>query len=134
MNRCEHDLEITGCADCRPRPGQNKITAGASLASEIGPWFIAAYNGACSGCGEDIVPDDEIRADSQGGWERRECCGELWAAPLPPDTVRVPSAIPGLMDRTGRGSLRGRLAVADDWDSVEVNARIARDFGLGDGA
>jgi prevent-host-death family protein len=34
------------------------------------------------------------------------------------------------VDRTGRGSLAGRLAVADDWDSPEVNESIARDFGL----
>lgn len=32
--------------------------------------------------------------------------------------------------RTGRGSLRGRLVVTDDWDSPEVNDAIARDFGL----
>jgi prevent-host-death family protein len=32
--------------------------------------------------------------------------------------------------RTGRGSLRGRLAVAEDWDSDEVNDGIAGDFGL----
>jgi prevent-host-death family protein len=32
--------------------------------------------------------------------------------------------------RTGRGSLRGRLAMAEDWDSPEVNEAIARDFGL----
>src|SRR5215475_422023 len=30
--------------------------------------------------------------------------------------------------RTGRGSLRGRLVVADDWDSAEVNEAIADDF------
>lgn len=34
--------------------------------------------------------------------------------------------------RTGRGSLRGRLHLADDWDSAEVNEAIARDFGLGE--
>jgi len=32
--------------------------------------------------------------------------------------------------RTGRGSLRGRLVLAADWDSPEVNEAIARDFGL----
>jgi hypothetical protein len=42
-----------------------------------GPWFIAAFGGSCSGCGEDIEADDEIRADGSGGWERRECCGDL---------------------------------------------------------
>jgi prevent-host-death family protein len=34
------------------------------------------------------------------------------------------------IDRRGRGSLRGKLVVADDWDSDEVNQVIARDFGL----
>lgn len=32
--------------------------------------------------------------------------------------------------RTGRGSLAGRLVLADDWDSTAVNDSIARDFGL----
>ena len=31
------------------------------------------------------------------------------------------------VDRTGRGSLRGRLVVAPDWDSDEVNDAISRD-------
>ena len=33
-------------------------------------------------------------------------------------------------DRTGRGSLRGKLVAADDWDSDEVNEAIAREFGM----
>ena len=33
-------------------------------------------------------------------------------------------------DRAGRGSLRGKLVAADDWDSDEVNEAIARDFGM----
>ena len=33
------------------------------------------------------------------------------------------------VDRTGRGSLRGKLVVTADWDSDEVNDTIARDFG-----
>lgn len=32
--------------------------------------------------------------------------------------------------RQGRGSLRGQIALADDWDSAEVNAQIAGDFGV----
>jgi prevent-host-death family protein len=32
--------------------------------------------------------------------------------------------------RHGRGSLRGRLVVAEDWDSDEVNEDIARSFGM----
>ena len=34
------------------------------------------------------------------------------------------------VDRTGRGSLRGRLVVAPDWDSDEVNDAISRHFGM----
>ncbi|MGH3711859.1 MAG: type II toxin-antitoxin system Phd/YefM family antitoxin [Micromonosporaceae bacterium] len=30
--------------------------------------------------------------------------------------------------RAGRGSLRGKLVLAPDWDSPEVNEQIARDF------
>jgi prevent-host-death family protein len=33
------------------------------------------------------------------------------------------------VDRRGRGSLRGTLVMADDWDSDEVNEAIAGDFG-----
>jgi len=33
------------------------------------------------------------------------------------------------VSRKGRGSLRGRLVTAPDWDSDEVNDAIARDFG-----
>ena len=34
------------------------------------------------------------------------------------------------VNRTGRGSLRGQLVMAPDWDSAEVNEAIAADFGL----
>jgi prevent-host-death family protein len=34
------------------------------------------------------------------------------------------------VDRSGRGSLRGKLVVTEDWDSPEVNESIAHDFGL----
>ena len=32
--------------------------------------------------------------------------------------------------RTGRGTLRGTIAFADDWDAPETNDALARDFGL----
>jgi prevent-host-death family protein len=32
--------------------------------------------------------------------------------------------------RVGRGSLRGKIVLAEDWDSAETNAVIAADFGL----
>ncbi|WP_067664237.1 type II toxin-antitoxin system Phd/YefM family antitoxin [Nocardia miyunensis] len=34
------------------------------------------------------------------------------------------------VNRTGRGSLRGKLTLSEDWDSEETNAEIARDFGM----
>ncbi len=36
----------------------------------------------------------------------------------------------GRVARTGRGSLRGQLALAPDWDSAEVNESIAAEFGI----
>jgi prevent-host-death family protein len=38
--------------------------------------------------------------------------------------------LPGSVRRTGRGSLRGKLVLAPDWDSAEVNESIAADFGM----
>ena len=35
----------------------------------------------------------------------------------------------GRVQRDGRGSLRGSLVLAPDWDSDEVNEAIAADFG-----
>lgn len=37
---------------------------------------------------------------------------------------------PAKVQRRGRGSLSGKITLADDWDSPAVNAEIARDFGL----
>jgi prevent-host-death family protein len=36
----------------------------------------------------------------------------------------------GSVQRSGRGSLRGRLVLASDWDSEAVNESIAADFGM----
>lgn len=36
----------------------------------------------------------------------------------------------GHVRRHGRGSLRGRLVLAADWDSADVNESIAADFGI----
>jgi prevent-host-death family protein len=37
----------------------------------------------------------------------------------------------GAVRRRGRGMLRGRLDLSDDWDSPSVNEAIADDFGAG---
>lgn len=36
----------------------------------------------------------------------------------------------GRVRRSGRGSLRGQLALAPDWDSEAVNESIAAEFGM----
>ena len=36
----------------------------------------------------------------------------------------------GSVRRSGRGSLRGKLVLAPDWDSDAVNESIAADFGM----
>lgn len=38
--------------------------------------------------------------------------------------------LPRRFHRPGYGSLKGKLKLADDWDSPEVNEAIARDFGM----
>ena len=40
--------------------------------------------------------------------------------------VRLESSV----RRTKRGSLRGKVMLADDWDSTETNESVARDFGM----
>lgn len=61
--------------------------------------------------------------DNRNGWAFWQIDDESGTrAPL--QTIR-PRTI-----RSGRGSLKGQLAAADDWDSPEVNEGIARDFGL----
>ena len=37
----------------------------------------------------------------------------------------------GTVHRRGRGMLRGRLHLAEDWDGATVNESIADDFGVG---
>jgi prevent-host-death family protein len=39
--------------------------------------------------------------------------------------------LPSSAGRRGRGSLKGKLVMASDWDSAEVNDSIAGEFGLG---
>jgi hypothetical protein len=65
---CEkHDL--TGCADCNPRPRVVHPHGNAGL----GPWVMARYSGICSGCGGHMAQNDLIRSDGEGGW-LGECC------------------------------------------------------------
>jgi len=43
-----------------------------------GPWFTASFDsGRCSGCGDEILVGDTIRADGQGGWEGWCCQDEV---------------------------------------------------------
>lgn len=38
--------------------------------------------------------------------------------------------LPTAVRRSGRGSMKGKLVLSEDWDSDETNADIARDFGI----
>jgi hypothetical protein len=67
---CDHLIERRDCGDCNRRVPQ-VVPGNPAL---YGPWFIAAYDGDCSGCGADFEDGDEIRADGEGGWLAR-CCG-----------------------------------------------------------
>lgn len=41
--------------------------------TDLSSWFLASYYGACAVCGEDIEPDDVIRADGAGGYLCEGC-------------------------------------------------------------
>lgn len=69
MAHCPHLIEQRDCTDCRPRPAVSS-----PVPAFYGPWFIAAYDGDCAGCGDEFCEGDEIRADGEGGWLAR-CCG-----------------------------------------------------------
>lgn len=69
MAECEHLIEQRDCVDCTPRPAVPSPSP-----VYYGPWFIAAYDGQCAGCGDEFCEGDEIRADGSRGWLAR-CCG-----------------------------------------------------------
>jgi hypothetical protein len=104
MPRCQpHDLELDSCADCRPRTARPPVPAASGF--RPGPYFTAAHPGHCAGCGEDIQPGDEIRADGEGGWERRDCCGmyadeaEAYAAVRSPQPVTGTATVAAFMSQ-----------------------------------
>jgi hypothetical protein len=44
-----------------------------SARPRYGPWFTAAFDGGCDGCGEQIEEGDQIRSDGEGGWLCLDC-------------------------------------------------------------
>jgi hypothetical protein len=60
--------------------------------------------------------------DNRNGWA-------FWQIDTEAGTRRSLQSIRPNVIRSGRGSLKGRIVVSDDWDSAEVNDEIARDFG-----
>jgi hypothetical protein len=69
MALCDHLIERRDCYDCSRRHRTPAVAPGVP-----GPWCVAEYWGSCAGCGADITPGDEIRADGYNGWQGR-CCG-----------------------------------------------------------
>ena len=63
-----------------------------------------------------------------------ETVGLEWAEVVPVSAVRGEQV--GLLTdlllarMRGRGALKGRLVLAEDWDSYDVNEAIADDFGV----
>jgi hypothetical protein len=42
-----------------------------------GPWVEAGFDSEASCCGMGIEAGDIIRADGAGGWEHKDCVGEV---------------------------------------------------------
>lgn len=53
--------------------GREAVTTGKAGDDRKGPWFLASYRGACSGCSGEITAGTRIRADGDGGWECWNC-------------------------------------------------------------
>jgi hypothetical protein len=61
--RAERDDDVrTGPVICAP--------------DSAGPWFVSAFYGTCSDCGDAIVPSCPVRADGTGRYQC-EACGVL---------------------------------------------------------
>jgi hypothetical protein len=56
---------------------------------EPGRWFTSRYDGSCSTCFADYGEGEEIRADGEGGWQARECCGYLEEDDITPEMVEA---------------------------------------------
>lgn len=67
MAQCDHLIEREACADCGARETGQRLPVPAGR-PDRGPWITASYDGSCAGCGDDIMPGDQIRADGNGGW------------------------------------------------------------------
>lgn len=65
----------TGRGRRRPK-GELKVADWGWDDDKKGPWFIARYPSTLSCCGDECEEGDEIRADSEGGYEGRCCYSE----------------------------------------------------------
>jgi hypothetical protein len=69
--RCEKtDLLVESCGHCTGAEARARQQEAREAAAGLGVRVEAQYEGACSGCGDRIVPGDTIRPDG-----RRECGG-----------------------------------------------------------
>jgi len=73
--RCRHELLVEQCADCRPAPAVDPLGDPAERVGAPGHWFVAAYGGSCSSCGDRFEAGDEIRAIGGGEYECADCGG-----------------------------------------------------------
>lgn len=73
-DRCSlTELLVDQCGHCRTPESAARTDR---RFTRPGPWFPASYAGECDTCGEEFEPGDQIRANGEGGWEGRECCGD----------------------------------------------------------
>jgi hypothetical protein len=78
-DRCEFsDLLKDQCGHCQDRERKTEASStwrvkGKHHRDPRGPWFEAAFDGGCDGCGEQIEAGDRIRSDGEGGWLCSDC-------------------------------------------------------------
>lgn len=95
MAECKHLIDpASACLDCSP-PAVPPL----SDPSLRGPFFIAARDGECDHCGDDICTGDAIRADGEGGWLCETCGDDGQAAESVPPPVPVSAMTPAELRR-----------------------------------
>lgn len=92
-----------------------------------GRWFYASYDGDCDVCLVHYDEGDEIRADGDGGWQGKECCGEEEdeGTTVATRVARQPQALrPKVPVENGRYVMPHPLAPGKSWRATRVTTFV----------
>lgn len=76
---CKHELTLSSCDYCRPKPAADLFSGPVRPARSDGPGpiFIAAFTSECPGCGFEVETDDQARMVDGHAWHAG-CATSHW--------------------------------------------------------